>query len=174
LSAAGVAGFFEVYRPYFVVGAVGLLGAGIYTVYLRKKACAPGAACATPDWKLRLLNQVMLWVAVALVACFVFFPNYAGHVLEAVVSPPPARMSRAYDDLTKVRFRIEGMTCAGCAVTLQNALAKLPGVVAVDVDYAARAAVVRHEVTRPVRAERVIEAARDAGYDALPVETERH
>ena len=45
VSAGGVSGFFEIYRPH-LLGATGLLlAAGFYLVYFRKEQCAPDIAC---------------------------------------------------------------------------------------------------------------------------------
>ncbi|MFQ5495879.1 MAG: mercuric transporter MerT family protein, partial [Phycisphaerae bacterium] len=78
VSAVGMASFFEAYRPYLLVVAIGLLGAGFYRVYFRKERCAPGSACPAPNRKLRILNQAMLWSAAVLVGAFALFPSYVG------------------------------------------------------------------------------------------------
>ena len=170
-SAVGVAVFFEAYRPYFIIGAAGLLAVGFYMVYLRRKTCAPGSACATPNRKLRVFNQAMLWVAAVLVVAFVFFPNYVGVVFGAPATAATDASGSSPDASTRLlaaEFNIEGMTCEGCANFLRGALAKLPDVVAVDVDYPKKTAVVRYEADRPISAERVVEAVKAAGYSAIP------
>lgn len=80
-SAAGVAGFFEAWRPLFLSGAVVLLGAGFYLAYSRKETCAPGSACAVPNPKLRRFKRLVHWVAALFIAAFAFFPNYLGAIL---------------------------------------------------------------------------------------------
>ncbi len=164
-SAAGVAGFFEAYRLYFIVGAVGLLGLGFYMVYFRKEQCEPGTACAAPHRKLRTFNQAMLWTASALVGAFVLFPNYVGLVLGS-----PAQASATVDasGLAGAEYHIEGMTCEGCANILHGALLELPGVKAAKVDFATKTAVVRYEPDAPVPPDRVVEAVKAAGYSATP------
>ncbi len=141
VSAAGVAGFFEAYRPYFIAGAVGLLGFGFYTVYFRRPACAPGSACGVPSSKLRTFNQIMLWTATTLVCAFIFFPNYVGRLLASQAAGPSPAFSV---ELVADRFHVEGMTCEGCAAGLRSTLAKLPNVASVEVDYATKTAVVRY------------------------------
>jgi copper chaperone CopZ len=163
VSAAGVAGFFEAYRLYFIVGAVSLLGVGFYAVYFRKATCEPGSACAPPNRKPRAINQVTLWAATVLVAALAFFPNYVGHLSGAM-----SQTSGQSDDvrLASMEFRIEGMTCEGCANILHGALTKLSGVKAAEVDFTTKTAVVRFEEDRPLPAEQVIEAAIAGGYTA--------
>ncbi len=131
-SAAGVAGFFEAYRPY-LLGATGLLlASGFYLAYVRKERCGPGEACAIPNPRLRRLNKVTLWVATAVVLAFAIFPNYVGLLLRGDHSGPvaasPAPGSRT------VHFAVSGMTCAACASGLQARLRDLPGVDGAQVD----------------------------------------
>ncbi|MCH7526274.1 MAG: cation transporter [Planctomycetes bacterium] len=161
-SAAGVAGFFEAYRPYFITAAILLLSIGFYRVYLRKEKCSPDSVCPTPTRRLRTFNRATLWVATALVAVFGLFPNYVGSLF-AAFSEAPAPVSRT--DLVTAKFRVQGMTCEGCATTLRTALAKLQNVQDVEVDYAAGSAAVRYEADKPVPSSRVIEAAKDAGFE---------
>lgn len=166
VSAAGVAGFFEAYRPYFITGALVMLGIGFYTVYFRRETCAPDSACTAPNRRLRAFSRVMLWTATGLVGAFVFFPNYVGHLFAAPTSEsalaPDVRLSTA-------RFRIEGMTCEGCTSGLRTTLAKLADVASVEVDYPTKTAVVRYNADRPRVADQVIEAVKANGYSAALV-----
>ncbi len=138
-SAAGVSGFFESYRPYFLAATALLLGSGFYLVYFRAPRCAPGTACAAPRLGLRRLNRAMLWMATVVVIAFAAFPNYVGHLIggstsaqpDATGTPAGARMATV---------EVKGMTCAGCARTLEAALQRVPGVLAATVNFdAARA-----------------------------------
>ena len=151
-SAVGVAGFFEAYRLYFIIGAGGLLTFGFYMVYFRKEKCEPGSSCATPNRKLRIFSQAILWTATVLVGTFVFFPNYVGFMLG---SPTQAATTVDTAGLASAKFHIEGMTCEGCANILHVALTKLPDVKAAEPD-------------KPVPPERVFEAVTAAGYSATP------
>jgi copper chaperone CopZ len=161
-SAAGVAGVFEAYRPYFVIAAVALLGVGFYTVYIRKERCAPCSACATPNRKLRMFSQTMLWTATALVTAFVFFPNYVGYVFGA---PPSANVAETAN-LASDEYHIEGMTCQGCADGLRNELNKLPNVVTAEVDYFKKSAVVRYHTDHPLLPDLVIKTVDSSGFRA--------
>lgn len=161
-SAAGVAGFFERYRPLFLGVAVVLLAAGFYLVYLRKPACGPGEACAVPNPRLTMINRAMLWVAAAFVAAFALFPNYVGALLGTPSAAAPA--DAAHD----MEFVVEGMTCEACAATLGSKLAGLPGVTAAEVLYAPGRARLRFESpqARPSD-EAIAEAVSAAGYRAV-------
>jgi hypothetical protein len=59
-SAAGVAGFFDAYRPHLLASTAILMAVGFYLVYFRKEECAPGSACAVPNRRLTRFNKAML------------------------------------------------------------------------------------------------------------------
>lgn len=143
-SAAGVSGFFERWRPVFLVVAVALLGAGFYVVYFRKVACAEGA-CETAPRSRRVFSQAMLWVAALLVAAFAMFPKYAGIVARSFYGSRSAESAAVVAGTPVHRFSVEGMTCEACAVTLQADLDKLDGVSSARVDYATKTAEVRSD-----------------------------
>ncbi len=107
----------------------------------------------------------MLWASTVIVAAFIFFPGYLGVFLNR--GDGSARAGDAASDVQTSReyvFDIEGMHCAGCAVTLHNELTKLDGVLEVGVDYASKTARVRATGDRV--AERVGAATSRAGYAA--------
>jgi len=138
LSAGGVAGFFEKARPVFLVAAAIFLAAGFYFAYYRNPVCQPGDACAVPNPKLQRFNRAMLWVATIFVIAFAMFPSYSPALIRASASPTSSKGSGTIDTttpLTAHTYHIEGMTCAACAAGLESQIAKLPGVVDVDVSY---------------------------------------
>lgn len=161
-SAAGVGGFFEAYRAYFLGGTVVLLGAGFYFVYLRKPKCAPGEACEAPNPKLVRLNKIMLWTATAFVVAFAAFPNYVGALIGgADGTPPPVTAS-----LSSRTYTIEGMTCEGCARHVREALEDIEGVASAEVSYADGVARVYLAEGADVSDSEVIRAVEAAGYRA--------
>lgn len=139
-SAVGVASFFEKYRPVFLILATVLLGAGFYLNYFRKESCAPGSACAVPRPGLRRFNRVTLWVATAFVVAFSFFPSYVGLLVGGVNADLAQPAEGGAQTLV---MGIDGMTCEGCAGILSKALSAVPGVMAVEVSYEDRSAVVK-------------------------------
>ncbi len=64
-----------------------------------------------------------------------------------------------------VRLRIEGMTCGGCVARVERALQSVAGVAAARVNLTTGLATIEPAATRPDR-QALIEAVRDAGYDA--------
>jgi len=67
------------------------------------------------------------------------------------------------------RLRITGMHCAGCAQTVEKALAQVPGVSSATVNLTAEEAHVRLDPEASTL-DALIQAVRDAGYDAEPTE----
>ena len=66
--------------------------------------------------------------------------------------------------MKQTRLKIDGMTCAGCVASVQNALRRVPGVRLVNVDLPGAHATVEHDdmVAPAVLAG----AVHDAGFDA--------
>ncbi len=164
-SGAGVAGFFEHYRPGLLGAAAALFGLGFYFVYFHEANCAPGSACAVPSPRLRRANRILLWTAAVFTGAFALFPNYAGQLLyrERGFAPAPA------SDAVALVFHIEGMTCGACAAGLERQLRTLPGIRAARVDYAmreARMSTATDTVEATVAAVR--RAVAEAGYRADP------
>lgn len=165
-SAGGVSVFFERWRPVFAVVALALLAVGFYFVYFRKAACADGS-CTRPSRAARVTSRVMLWTAAVLVGAFVLFPQYAGGIARAIHGSPAVGTTSTTDAaLVERRFRVEGMSCEACAVTLQADLAALDGVSSASVDYETKTATVRSSVA-DINA-RVAEAAKKHGYRTDP------
>jgi len=68
--------------------------------------------------------------------------------------------------LATAKFRIEGMTCDGCATGLRAVLDKLPDVASAEVDYPTKTAVIRYSADSRRVADQVVEAVKAAGYSA--------
>lgn len=67
----------------------------------------------------------------------------------------------------KVEIAIEGMTCDHCAVTIQHALAEVPGVERADVSFPEKRAEILTKTAAPGALVRAVE---NAGYRASVVE----
>ncbi len=62
----------------------------------------------------------------------------------------------------EIRLSIAGMSCAGCVASVEKALQAVPGVTSASVNFAEHTAVIRGDVA----AQALVQAVRDAGYDA--------
>lgn len=174
VSGAGVAATLESYRPLFMVLTFGFLGAAFYFTYRPKKTTATigndccasesteGESCcpttAKSGFNMMALNKVMLRGVTLLAVAFLFFPSYVG----ALFGTPDH--SVVSEDMNQAVFKIEGMTCEGCATTVDQAIRQVPGVMAVEVNYEEKEAVVGVDSSQPVRTERIIEELKKAGY----------
>ncbi len=169
-SAAGVAGFFEAYRPY-LLGATGLLlASGFYVVYFRMEKCRPGEACAVPNPRLQRVNKIMLWTATAVVVAFALFPNYVGHFLGS--SNQQALSAEMVSGESRV-FRIDGMTCEASAVTLREHMGRVPGVVRVEVSFETKTARVFFAAEQTSSEAALLAAIHEAGYSGAPIASAR-
>lgn len=66
---------FEPYSPYLTALTVLLMGAALYNLYLRPRACSPGDACATD--RVVKNQRIMFWVIAIPVVLLLTFPLYA-------------------------------------------------------------------------------------------------
>ncbi|WP_233886282.1 heavy metal translocating P-type ATPase [Paraburkholderia flagellata] len=73
-------------------------------------------------------------------------------------------------DTAVAELEVHGMTCASCAMRVEKALAKVPGVTRASVNLATEKATV--EASRGVAPAALIAAVEKAGYEAVPVATE--
>ena len=159
-SAAGVSAFFDQVRPWFLGASVILLAGGFYLNYFRREECEEGAACATPNRTLQRTSRIMLWIATVGVLAFAFFPNYVG----ALLSGASAQVNSASPE--PITLTIDGMTCDGCAVTVEQALLRVPGVLSATVSYEESRAVVTLDPVAPTSTDNLIAAVGWTGYAA--------
>jgi len=88
LAGVGSYGFvarMDAYRPLFILLTLGLLAAGFYLTYGRRRARAGGASadacgddCARP--RLRRAGRIALWASAVLVLALLVFPYFAPYV----------------------------------------------------------------------------------------------
>ncbi len=140
LGAFGAASAFETLRPYLLALAFAALAFSFYRVYFRREACAGGQSCATKP--VNKINQLFLWAGVLVILTFAFAPYYTGYLAAAVSNPqqPPADSMPIVSE-TEIQanktavIEVEGMTCEGCAVHINETLKKLNGVFSAEADY---------------------------------------
>lgn len=181
VSGAGIAATLEAYRPLLIVVTYGFLAAAFYFTYRPKKAAAEaGHGCCAPEpaeeegcctsagkrrFNLMTFNKAILWVVTVLAVAFLFFPSYVGLLFgTGNKTAVTASMNRAV-------FKIEGMTCEGCATTVVQAIRQVPGVLAVEVSYEKKQAVVGTEFCCLVPKDKILAALKTAGYSGKFVET---
>ncbi|HEX3015347.1 MAG TPA: heavy metal translocating P-type ATPase [Desulfobacteria bacterium] len=72
---------------------------------------------------------------------------------------------------TQRQFKISGMTCANCALTIEKGVTKLPGVTSASVNFATEKLTVEYDPEQ-LDAERVKEKVKDLGYRAVGGESD--
>jgi len=96
--------------------------------------------------------------------------------LEAASAPPAsgevARAPTAALDADTATFRVEGMTCGGCAIATRAVLSRLDGVEKAEVSYEKREAVVVYDSDKG-SVEAMVAAIRELGYRATVVTDDR-
>lgn len=162
MSAAGISGFFDAYRLYFLGATALLLATGFYFTYFRKEKCEPGSACAVPNQKLVRFNKVMLWIATVVILLFALFPNY--FALLASVGDRDAQVTVNVDEDRIVRLQITGMTCETCAVHLRKALSQVADVSPATVSYKEKTALLIVSPGTEIPREAILNAISRTGY----------
>jgi P-type Cu+ transporter len=67
--------------------------------------------------------------------------------------------------MTKQKFQIQGMSCVGCAMTVDEAVENLPGVRSASTNYARQVAEVEYDEHK-VNTQQIVKAIEEAGYKA--------
>ncbi len=168
LSTFGAATFFEGLRPYLLMVAVSLLAAGFYLIYRKPpvEQCVDGLCVVVPPKK---TQKLLLWLAAAVVVPLAAFPHYSdvfwAGAYSASSKEPAATASLG--EVSEAFLDLEGMTCAGCAVSVQAAVEQKPGVTFAKVNFDKKTAHVQYDASR-ISVDQLIEAVRDLEFAARP------
>lgn len=82
-----------------------------------------------------------------------------------VISPEKAQAATSNVTLATATIRVEGMTCGGCVVSVEQVLSKRDGVKSVEVSLEKKQAIVKYDPTK-VTPEQLAEAINQIGYKA--------
>ncbi|MGE0827678.1 MAG: mercuric transporter MerT family protein [Candidatus Binatia bacterium] len=166
LSALGISTAFEPLRPYLLGITALFLGVGFYFSYFRQPVCPPGEACAVQNPQLRRANRGLLWVATLAVLAVALFPTYVSSLFagnSTLIEPAHV------DAALTVTLQVDGMTCGACTVSVQQALASVPGVQSAVVSYEESKAVITVDAASRPSIESLVQAVQQTGYTAHPV-----
>lgn len=161
LGAFGAATLFESLRPYLLVAAAALLAGAFYLSYRKQppEKCE-GEACAIgPPEK---SQRILLWVVTGAVAAFAAFPYYSGFFWGSATTASSTALA-ATGESAMAEFHVEGMTCAGCAATLENALKKTSGVATVVVSLEGKSAHIRYNPSK-VSTDQLLTVMKENGF----------
>jgi len=85
--------------------------------------------------------------------------------VEARTAKPDTPAATSEVKLVTVTIQVEGMTCGGCAVSVQQALAKREGVKSVEVSFEKKQAIVKYDPAK-VTPEQLAEVINQTGFQA--------
>ena len=171
LGAFGAAAFFESVRPYLLVVTAGVLGAAFYLTYRKtpEEKCEDGVCAVAP----KTTQKLALWIAMVVAIPLAAFPYYSGAFWAEAGSNSgtqgtalAAKATTARDG-TSVLFDVEGMTCAGCAATLEAALNKELGVREAEVSLEKETARVYYD-REQLSLDRLLVVMRESGFEGTP------
>jgi len=167
LAAIGVGGasFFAPiakFRPIFIGITFAFIGISYYFTYGRKKACCPGESPKRRLWTQEIPLWVITVLAVGLTA-FTYTKDYIG--TRDVKTPLESK-----GDYKIVNLHVDGITCAGCAKTVESALFKVRDVRAVSVDLKSGEVKVGFKKDLDsVPIQEVLESLKKKGYNGSPI-----
>lgn len=146
----------EPFRPFFIVLALGALG---YAGY-REWRLSRGPDCDCEGGLSDRLRRRLLVVGVVAVAGLIVSPWLIGGAASAETAGTVAVKAAT---MQEVVLEVEGMTCASCNVTVQQALTNLDGVESATVTFEPPQAVVRYDPSK-VAPEDLTRATTNVGY----------
>ncbi|MGH9970552.1 MAG: mercuric transporter MerT family protein [Pyrinomonadaceae bacterium] len=181
VGAFGAATYFDKARPFLMGGSILLLAVAFYWVYFKrtKEPCEPGEACAVKP--LSRASRIGLWIASVAVLAFAALPYFAGPLAAKIdekrtIGEQPINEECCVADISGdtttitpaagmdvVTFKVEGMTCVSCEVTINLALNRTRGVRSAVVSYDRGEAVVEYDPQKTTR-DKLREAINRTGY----------
>jgi copper chaperone CopZ len=169
LGVFQAASAFDAFRPYLLVLAFAALAFSFYRIYFRREKCAEGQSCATEP--ISKINRLSLWAGLLVIVTFALAPYYTGYLAAAVSSPQqaPAGSMPVVSETEKANktavIEVEGMTCEGCAVHINETLKKLNGVVSAEASYPKKNVTVVFN-PKQIMLEQIKKAIDEIGYKA--------
>jgi copper chaperone CopZ len=147
-------------RPYLVGLSIGVLA---FAWYLKLKPVKSNDMDCNCEIKKGSFLQSKSFLAIVTVFAIVAmsFPLYA-----KIFEPSPKIQSASAvsaDNTKQVKFSIQGMTCAGCEVEVNNELSKVNGVLSYKTSYAAKSSLVTFDASK-VDVEAIQSAISKTGY----------
>jgi mercuric ion transport protein len=152
LGAASLASAFAPWRPLLIVVVAAFLGKGFYDAYKPLPAC--GEACGESDPpKSRQGARIGIWLSAAVALSLLGVPYVTGS------AAPSAPSDEA------LVYHVEGMTCAGCEASVEQAIRSVKGVKSVEASFKDSRAVVELD-PKAGKPEDVLAAIEKSGYRA--------
>lgn len=155
VGAVGLAAALAKYRLIFMLLTFAFLGFAFYLTYRKREIqCADGSCemkSAGPAAK------ILLWLVTAAALGLASSNLWIGALSSKAALPVGGQL---------VKLNVTGMFCSGCAVSVEKALKKIPGVQGASVDFGKSEAFVSLESGTSVQTEELIKAVEGPGYKA--------
>lgn len=154
-SIAANFSWIEPARPYLIGLSTAVLAFAWYVKLKPAKANDIDCNCETTKKVSFLQSKTFLSIVTVFAILMMTFPLYA-----KVFYPKPktqATILAAVDNKQQVKFTIQGMSCAGCELEVNNELSKVNGVIAYKTSYATKSSLVTFDKSKV--SEKIIEAA---------------
>lgn len=166
IGGAGLFSKFGVFRPFFVILTIAILGLSFYLVYRKKEVVCEDGSCkikSANKW-----NKIALWSATILVVLFLFIEpkintgHNEAYKCNDISCVPRSNLTNRemYDEAI---IHVEGMTCADCELNIKNAVRQCDGVINVNADHKKSEVYVEFE-KRKTTLGKIIETINKTGY----------
>ena len=158
LGTASLASAFAPWRPLLIVVVAAFLGKGFYDAYKPLPACGEACGEDCPP-KSRRGARIGMWLSAAVALSLLGVPYVTGSVTgsaSARSTPPDGALV----------YHVEGMTCAGCESSVEQAIRSVKGVKSVDASFKDSRAVVELDDPKAGKPEDVLAAIEKSGYRA--------
>lgn len=145
-SIAANFSWIEPARPYLIGLSIVVLAFAWYLKLKPSKKNNMDCNCETTKKASFLQSKTFLSVITVFAILMMAFPVYA-----KMLAPKPksqATIVAAVDNKQQVKFTIQGMTCAGCELEVNNELSKVAGVIAYKTSYANRSSLVTFDKSK--------------------------
>ena len=164
LGGSGAFAVFEQYRPLLMGATALILGAAFYFTYRKQEVACEDGTCKMGSGSPKA--KAALWSITVLAAAFMTAPYWLAALNRRGEPPAVALAAGSYQT---VHLGVKGMTCNACAVSIEKALRKVPGVKAAVVDFD------KNEAQVTVAAKgfdtlALVKAVESTGYKAAPKE----
>lgn len=128
LGSAAMVASIEKYRPFFLILTSLFLALAFYLTYRKREIRCEDGRCEWRSGSKRM--KFLLWIITLAVLGLATFPTWSARLLR---EPRPT----AFSSGPKRLFKVGGMSCSACAVSIENSLTAVPGVQSASVDFEA-------------------------------------
>lgn len=145
-SIAANFAWIEPARPYLIGLSIVVLAFAWYVKLKPAKTNDMDCNCETTKKASFLRSKTFLGIVTVFAILMMSFPLYA----KKLIPKPKVQTTTltAVDNKQQVKFTIQGMTCAGCELEVDNELSKINGVIAYKTSYPTKSSLVTFDKSK--------------------------